>query len=59
MFGATGGPTYRNLFSVSVPAANVMEPFAQWVITLPPSERQTAAYPEVDDPFADPPVTAT
>ncbi len=59
VFGATGGPTYRNLFSVSVPAANVMEPFAQWVLTLPPSERQTAAYPEVNDPFADPPVTAT
>jgi branched-chain amino acid transport system substrate-binding protein len=59
VFGVTGGPTYRNLFSVSVPAANVMDPFAQWVLTLPPSERQTAAYPEVNDPFADPPVTAT
>jgi len=60
---ATGGlvfaKTYRNFFSVSVPAANEMVPFAQWVLTLPPSERQTAAYPEVNDPFADPPVTAT
>jgi branched-chain amino acid transport system substrate-binding protein len=60
VFGVTGGPTYRNLFSVSVPAANVMEPFAQWVIhQLPGSEKATAAYPEVDDPFADPPVTTT
>ena len=59
VFGATGGPTYRNLFSVSVPAANVMKPFANWVPTLPAGERQTAAYPMVDDPFADPPVQNT
>jgi branched-chain amino acid transport system substrate-binding protein len=60
---ATGGlvfqKTYRNFFSVSVPAASEMVPFAQWVLSLPPSERQTAAYPEVDDPFADPPVDTT
>jgi branched-chain amino acid transport system substrate-binding protein len=59
VFGATGGPTYRNLFSVSVPAASVMNPFANWVPTLPPGDRQTAAYPMVDDPFADPPVQNT
>ena len=59
VFGVTGGPTYRNLFSVSVPAASVMTPFANWVITLPASDRQTAAYPMVDDPFADPPVQTT
>jgi branched-chain amino acid transport system substrate-binding protein len=59
VFGATGGPTYRNLFSVSVPAASVMTPFANWVPTLPPGDRQTAAYPMVDDPFADPPVQNT
>ncbi len=59
VFGATGGPTYRNLFSVSVPAASVMTPFANWVTTLPPGDRQTAAYPMVDDPFADPPVQNT
>ena len=59
VFGKTGGPTYRNLFSVSVPAANVMVPFANWVTTLPAGDRQTAAYPMVDDPFADPPVQTT
>jgi branched-chain amino acid transport system substrate-binding protein len=60
---ATGGlvfqKTYPNFFSVSVPAANEMVPFAQWVLSLPPSQRQTAAYPEIDDPFADPPVDST
>jgi branched-chain amino acid transport system substrate-binding protein len=59
VFGATGGPTYHNLFSVSVPAAVDMVPFAKWVLTLPASERQTAAYPQVNDPFADPPVQTT
>ncbi len=59
VFGKTGGPTYRNLFSVSVPAANVMVPFANWAVTLPAGDRQTAAYPMVDDPFADPPVQTT
>jgi branched-chain amino acid transport system substrate-binding protein len=60
---ATGGlvfsPAHRNLFSVSVPVAVAMVPFAKWVLTLPVGERQTAAYPQVDDPFADPPVQAT
>jgi branched-chain amino acid transport system substrate-binding protein len=60
VFGAGGGPTYRNLFSVSVPAASVMTPFANWVINgLPAGDKQTAAYPMVDDPFADPPVQTT
>ena len=35
VFGATGGPTYRNLFSVSVPVAHAMIPFTNWVTTLP------------------------
>jgi branched-chain amino acid transport system substrate-binding protein len=48
------------LFSVSVPDATEMEPFANWVLSLPPGKRPTtAAYPMVDDPFADPPVQAT
>ena len=29
------------------------------MLTLPASQRQTAAYPEVADPFADPPVDTT
>jgi branched-chain amino acid transport system substrate-binding protein len=51
--------TYRNFFSVSLPVRLEMASFAQWVLTLPPSQRQTAAYPEVSDPFADPPVDST
>ena len=58
VFGA-GGRTYSNLFSVSVPVAVAMKPFSNWVVTLPPGDRRTAAYPMVDDPFADPPVQAT
>jgi branched-chain amino acid transport system substrate-binding protein len=58
VFGA-GGRTYSNLFSVSVPVAVSMKPFSNWVVTLPPNDRRTAAYPMVDDPFADPPVQTT
>jgi branched-chain amino acid transport system substrate-binding protein len=61
---ATGGlvfqKTYPNFFSVSLPVKLEMASFAHWVVTaLPASERQTAAYPEVSDPFADPPVDTT
>ncbi len=48
------------LFSVSVPAAQQLQPFATWVKNLPDGQRpRTAAYPMVDDPFADPPVMTT
>jgi branched-chain amino acid transport system substrate-binding protein len=60
---ATGGlvfqKTYHNFFSVSLPVRLEMASFASWVLTLPASQRQTAAYPEVSDPFADPPVDST
>jgi branched-chain amino acid transport system substrate-binding protein len=61
---ATGGlvfgpPSFHNFFSVSLPVKLEMASFAKWVTTLPPSQRQTAAYPEVQDPFADPPVDST
>jgi branched-chain amino acid transport system substrate-binding protein len=46
-----------NLFGVSAPVIDQMVPFANWVVSLPPGQRPaTAAYPMVDDPFADPPV---
>jgi branched-chain amino acid transport system substrate-binding protein len=60
---ATGGlvfsPTFHNFFSVSLPVRLEMASFAKWVDSLPASQRQTAAYPEVQDPFADPPVDST
>jgi len=47
-------------FSVSVPDATEMQPFASWVASLPAGKKPaTAAYPMVSDPFADPPVKAT
>ncbi len=61
VFGVVpGSHTYHNLFSVSVPVAVDMVPFATWVThSLPANLKQSAAYPQVDDPFADPPVQAT
>jgi branched-chain amino acid transport system substrate-binding protein len=60
--GAGGAPSVftaapnlqaHNVFDVSVP-------FADWVASLPASQRpKTAAYPMADDPFADPPVQMT
>jgi branched-chain amino acid transport system substrate-binding protein len=58
--GAGGGPLVfslklPNLFAVSPVVANQLIPFAQWVASLPPSQRpKTAAYPMVTDPFAVP-----
>lgn len=60
--GTAGAPScYQlndpDLLSVNTPVVNQMVPFANWILSLPPSERpKTAAYPMVDDPFADPPV---
>ena len=58
--GAGGGPAvYQlglpNIFNPSPPVADQLVPFADWVAALPASERpKTAAYPQVNDPFADP-----
>jgi branched-chain amino acid transport system substrate-binding protein len=67
--GAGGAPTVfttpanqaaHNVFDVSLPIADEMVPFAQWVKSLPASQRpKTAAYPMAQDPFADPPVQLT
>jgi branched-chain amino acid transport system substrate-binding protein len=60
--GSAGAPSvYQTndpyLFSTNVPVAGQMLPFAKWVVTLP-HHPLTAAYPQVSDPFADPPVDA-
>jgi len=64
--GAGGAPTVfdtpsnqadHNVFDVSLPIADEMLPFVNWIASLPPGERpKTAAYPMAQDPFADPPV---
>ena len=44
-----------NLFAVSPVVADQLVPFANWVASLPASQRpKTAAYPMVNDPFAVP-----
>ncbi len=58
--GAGGGPLVfglklPNLFAVSPVVADQLIPFAEWVASLPASQRpKTAAYPMVTDPFAVP-----
>jgi branched-chain amino acid transport system substrate-binding protein len=64
--GAGGAPTVfdsppneadHNVFDVSLPIADEMVPFVNWIASLPASQRpKTAAYPMANDPFADPPV---
>jgi branched-chain amino acid transport system substrate-binding protein len=58
--GAGGAPSVfdlklPSLFAVSPPVADQLVPFANWVASLPAGQRpKTAAYPMVNDPFADP-----
>jgi len=64
--GAGGAPTVfdtpqneadHNVFDVSLPVADEMMPFVNYIASLPASQRpKTAAYPMAQDPFADPPV---
>jgi branched-chain amino acid transport system substrate-binding protein len=64
--GAGGAPSVfnsppnqadHNVFDVSLPIADELMPFVNWVASLPPAQRpKTAAYPMAQDPFADPPV---
>jgi len=64
--GAGGAPSVfdtpanqadHNVFDVSLPIADEMIPFVNYIESLPPNERpKTAAYPMAQDPFADPPV---
>jgi branched-chain amino acid transport system substrate-binding protein len=60
--GSAGAPAVyqlrlRSLFSTNVPASAQMVPLANYVAHLPIGQRPaTAAYPMIDDPFADPPV---
>ncbi|HLZ24223.1 MAG TPA: amino acid ABC transporter substrate-binding protein [Ktedonobacterales bacterium] len=60
--GAGGGPSVfqqglNNVFDVSLPVANNLVSFAQWILSLPAAQRpQTAAYATEDDPFTQPQV---
>lgn len=58
--GAGGGPSVfqqglRNVFDVSLPVANSLINFVDYILALPASQRpQTAAYATEDDPFTQP-----
>jgi len=63
--GAGGGglvfaQKLNNVFDVSLPVVNELDPFTAWLKTLPASQRpSSAAYPMADDPFAMPQVQRT
>ncbi len=60
VFTAPPNEQAHNVFDVSLPIADELVPFANWLASLPASQRpKTAAYPMADDPFADPPVQLT
>ncbi len=58
--GAGGAPSVfgeglHNVFDVSIPVKNNLVTFAQWLASLPPSQRpKTAAYVTINDPFTQP-----
>lgn len=58
--GAGGAPSVfdlklPNVFDVALPVKDSLVPFAQWIASLPKSERpKTAAYPTSNDPFTEP-----
>ena len=58
--GAGGAPTVfqaglHNLFDVSMPVKDALVPFAQWIASLPASQRPTtAAYVTTNDAFTEP-----
>jgi branched-chain amino acid transport system substrate-binding protein len=60
--GAGGSPLVfseklPNVFDVSLPVANELDPFTTWMKSLPASSRpSTVAYPRANDPFATPQV---
>jgi branched-chain amino acid transport system substrate-binding protein len=63
--GAGGAPLVfgeklNNVFDVSLPVVNQLDPFTNWIKSLPASQRPaTAAYPMANDPFATPQVQRT
>jgi branched-chain amino acid transport system substrate-binding protein len=51
------GEKLPNVFDVSLPVANELDPFTAWIKSLPAAQRPaTAAYPMANDPFATPQV---
>ena len=58
VFDTQSNQTDHNVFDVSLPVADSLMPFVDYIKSLPQATRSklTAAYPSADDPFATPPV---
>ncbi|MGH3227671.1 MAG: ABC transporter substrate-binding protein [Streptosporangiaceae bacterium] len=57
VFDTPSNQADHDVFDVSLPIADELVPFVNYIANLPPSERpKTAAFPMAQDPFADPPV---
>jgi branched-chain amino acid transport system substrate-binding protein len=58
VFDTQANETDHNVFDVSLPVADELIPFVNYVASLPAATRDklTAAFPMANDPFADPPV---
>jgi len=57
VFDTPSNQADHDVFDVSLPIADEMVPFVNYIANLPASERpKTAAFPMAQDPFADPPV---
>jgi branched-chain amino acid transport system substrate-binding protein len=57
VFDSPSNEADHNVFDVSLPIKDELVPFANYIASLPASQRpKTAAYPMADDPFAVPPV---
>ncbi len=58
VFDTQSNQAVHNVFDVSLPVADELMPFVNYIASLPAATRSklTAAYPSADDPFATPPV---
>src|SRR5579863_8890846 len=57
VFDTPSNQADHDVFDVSLPIADEMVPFVNYIANLPAADRpKTAAYPMAQDPFADPPV---
>jgi branched-chain amino acid transport system substrate-binding protein len=61
VFNTSANQADHNVFDVSLPVADELMPFVNYIASLPASKRSslTAAYPSADDPFATPEVSLT
>jgi branched-chain amino acid transport system substrate-binding protein len=59
VFDSSSNEADHNTFDVSLPVADELMPFVNYIASLPASTRDklTAAYPSANDPFATPPVS--